>query len=172
MSKFAVVLICLITCSTAFAEHILYVCERPTWGRDEGCGPNKARYTYGFLVDSEDFESVAVPDGSLAGGWEYVYAEARGCDLSRAAREQGKFYITDKGFLFGLGRTGREVELHTDSMNAKLTGSSVKHSPYLTCEEMKGEALSASYKHSFFPRSNNNVRNSPLDPAYTDHTRQ
>ena len=34
------------------AEPVLYVCERPTWGNDEGCGLNKTRFSYTLLVDS------------------------------------------------------------------------------------------------------------------------
>lgn len=148
----------------------MYVCERPTWGNDEGCGPNKTRYTYAFFVDSDDFASVKVSAeaNSRYKGWEYVFAETRGCDLSRASGEQGKYWLTDKGFIFGLGMSGREVELQTTSMNAKILGPSVKNSPYMTCEEVKGETLRAHPElGGVWPRV---VRPTPLDPAPTDHS--
>ena len=145
--------------STAvMAEPVLYICERPTWGNDEGCGPNKTRYSYAFLIDSEDFgaEATGVDSDKLTRA--NVWAETRGCDLSRAPGKEGKYLVTDKGFLFilsGRGGYGREVELHTDSMQAKILGASVKKSPYMSCIEYSGDAAQAPTVPQFysqFPR--------------------
>ena len=171
MSKITIIFLTLINCSTVFAEPILYVCERPTWGKDEGCGPNNTRYTYGFSIDTNVFDLVAVSEKSKSKGWNYVFTETRGCDLSRATGKQGTFWVTDQGFIFRLGRSGREVELHTTSMNAKILGAAVKHSPYMTCEEVKGEKLKV-HPGPWTRPGGFKLQPTILDPQPTDHSDQ
>ena len=52
-----ITMLSLVFSTALLAEPVLYICERPTWGDDEGCGPNKTRYTYAFVIDSEDFST-------------------------------------------------------------------------------------------------------------------
>lgn len=127
MNKTIFAIVFLALCGPLLAEPVLFICERPTWGNDEGCGPNKTRYTYGFLIDDEDFSPEKSADyvGQLTR--PYVCAEARGCDLGRTGRQAGNYLRIDSGFLFRMDY-GREVELHPDTMQAKILGSAVRHS--------------------------------------------
>lgn len=83
-------------CTPLLAEPVMYICERPTWGKDEGCGPNKTRYTYAFVIDSEDYSPQAAGNESGSLSRDYVFTEKRGCDLSRAQGEAGRYRATTR----------------------------------------------------------------------------
>ena len=179
MKNLIITMLSLVFSTALLAEPVLYICERPTWGDDEGCGPNKTRYTYAFVIDSEDF-STKKRNGndSNENTRAYTWAETRGCDLSRSPGKEGQYLVTDKGFMFGMGRRGygREVEMHTDSMQAKLLGASVKNSPFMTCTEYSGEDIQAPSVPKFYSnyRSTEQVQR-PVQPTFnvnSDYQRQ
>ena len=142
MIRLKVIALSLLFCTSVFAEPVMYICERPSWGNAEGCGPNNTRFTYGFLINTERFAQGIDGGGSGAKMWSYVFAENKGCGLDGARGKTAKFRVIDDGFIFGLDHN-RVVELHTVSMEAKIHGTAIKHSPYMTCEEVKGEAIAA-----------------------------
>ena len=43
MKKQIAAILTLALCAPAIAEPVMYVCERPTWGDDEGCGGESRR---------------------------------------------------------------------------------------------------------------------------------
>jgi len=178
MKKLIIAILSLVLSTAVLADPVLYICERPTWGDDEGCGPNKTRYTYAFVIDSEDFSTEKTGNDSNEHTRPYTWAETRGCDLSQSPGKGGQYLVTNKGFLFGMGRYGygREVELHTDSMQAKLLGSSVKNSPYMTCTEYSGEDIQAPSVPNFYNhhRSTEQVQRpvQPTSNVNSDYQRQ
>lgn len=147
MTKFYIALLALVTSATVFAEPIIYICERPAWEGKEGCGPNNTYYTYGFFVDTDNFDHNTDKDSFRYRRPEYVFAGRKGCDLNGARGLEGQFTVTDDGinFWFPLNSTGRGpfalVKLNTISMEATMKG--VRHSTDLACEEVKGEAIKA-----------------------------
>ena len=141
MKKQITFILILSMCAPVMAEPVLYVCERPTWGNDEGCGHNKTRYSYALLIDRQDFSTQQTGAGPDRETREFVFAEARGCDLSRARGTMGRYYRTDKGFYFITESWGRDIELHTDSMQAMLIGAAVKKNPLMTCTEFRGDQI-------------------------------
>lgn len=168
-------LLSLALCVPAVAEPVMYVCERPTWGSHEGCGPNNTRYTYAFLIDDEDYgpeRSVSYEDEVTR---PYAYTETKGCDLSRATGQTGNYLRTDKGFIFGMDY-GREVELHTDPMQAKLLGAAVRHSPYMNCTVYTGDAVQEPTLHNAPPfwQPTHRVQRptSPTNNLNSDYSRQ
>lgn len=175
MKKLIATILALALCGPLVAEPIMFVCERPTWGDDEGCGPNKTRYTYGFLIDDEDFSPERSAAYENKARRPYAYAEARGCDLARTSGKAGEYLRTDKGFLFLLD-FGREVELHPDTMQAKLFGNAVKHSPYMSCTAHVGEDIESisrppSFVH-FLPTHSVQRPTSPTTNPNSDRSRQ
>ena len=144
MSRLTIFLLILFASLPASAETIVYVCERPAWEGVEGCGPNNTYLTYGFWVDTENFDTAADKEKFLYREPKYVYTQFQGCEVEKVYEKQGQFTTTDVGFTFWLGRAvtnSQKVELDTVNMTAKLKGHRIKHSPDLTCEEVRGDAI-------------------------------
>lgn len=144
MSKLIIILLALLSCATASAETIVYICERPAWEGAEGCGVNNTAFTYGFWVETEDFDHNVDKDRLWYNLPKYRYTEHEGCDLKEARGSEGRFTVTDDAIEFWFGKAvsnNRKVELDTISMTAKLTGHRVKHSHDLTCVEVRGDAI-------------------------------
>ena len=144
MSKLTIILLALLACATASADTIVYICERPAWEGVDGCGVNNTAFTYGFWVETEDFDHNVDKDRLWYNLPKYRYIEHEGCDLKEAQGNEGRFTVTDDAIEFWLGKAvsnSRKVELDTIAMTAKLTGHTVKHSHDLSCEEVRGDAI-------------------------------
>ena len=174
MKKQITAVFCLVLCTVAVAEPVMYICERPTWGDDEGCGPNKTRYSYALLVDSDDFSSQETGSDSDTPMRNFMFAEARGCDLSRERGNTGQYFQTERGFLFQTNSWGREIDLHTDTMQAKLFGPGVRQNPYLTCTELRGEETQGLAGAIVLPYFQDPIQypTSPTSNVNSDYSRQ
>lgn len=147
MFKIAAIFLTCTMASTVFAEPIIYICERPAWEGVEGCGLNNTYHTYGFFVDTDDFDHNADKDSFRYKRPKYVFAKRKGCDLEGAQGDTGTFTVVEEGIIFWfelnsmVGGPRSRVDLDTISMTATM--KNVKHSPNLTCEEIKGESIKA-----------------------------
>jgi hypothetical protein len=137
MSKFNIVFMTLIFCSAAFAEPVLYVCERPAWEGKEGCGPNNIYYTYNLFVDTDDFHKDKP---------EYDFQMSKSCDASKAQMWTYTYKVSEETIVFWFNQVpaGRvhsqllsTIKLDRESLKAVL--SKVEHSAELTCRKEKGE---------------------------------
>ena len=123
--------------SVAFAEPVLYVCERPAWEGKEGCGPNNTYYTYNLFVETDDFDTKNPI---------YDFQMGKGCDASKANMWNYHYKVTDEElkFLFNLVPVGavKAQLLSTitiDRKSLKAVMSNVSHSSELTCRQEPGE---------------------------------
>jgi hypothetical protein len=137
MSKFNLVFLTLIFSSVAFAEPVLYVCERPAWGGKEGCGPNNTYYTYNLFVETDDFGKKNPI---------YDFQMKKGCDASKANMWNYNYIVTDETlqFVFNQVPNGAvkaqfisTITLDRDSLKAVMTN--VSQSKELTCRQEPGE---------------------------------
>ncbi len=132
MSKIATLVLTFVFCSTAFAESVLYVCERPAWDGQEGCGPNNTYATYSMLVETEEFGNKHS---------KYDFRMRKGCDASKGRKYKYDYDYNDKTIVFAfnakpaasaMGRAKMStIKLDLDSMEAALSG--VEDSPVLSC---------------------------------------
>ena len=144
MLKTAIALLAVVARASVCAEPIVYICERPAWGDHEGCGPKNTYHTYGFWVDTENFDTAADKATFLYREPKYIYTQFQGCEPEKVYENKGQFTATDTGFTFWLGKAvtnTQKVELDTITMTAQLKGHRIKHNPDLTCEEVKGDAI-------------------------------
>ena len=95
MSRIIIALTSLLVSFSAFAEPLLYVCERPAWGGKTGCGPNDTYDTHTFLVDTLDFDSEDPT---------YVYQGGVGCDVSNKAKYRHQYVVTPETIEFHYAR--------------------------------------------------------------------
>jgi len=131
MLKTLTAILTLTLCSTALAEPILYVCERPAWDGQEGCGLNNTYATYSMLLDTKDFDHKYA---------YYTLRSSKGCDANKGRRQKYRYLANDETISFALDLKSRSsigagrmstIELDLDSMKAVM--SKVKDSPELTC---------------------------------------
>jgi len=137
MSKFNLVFLTLIFSSVAFAEPVLYVCERPAWGGKEGCGPNNTYYTYNLFVETDDFNTKNPI---------YDFQMSKGCDASKANMWNYNYQVNDDTieFLFNQVPNGAVKSqflstIKLDRKTMKAVMSKVSHSSELTCRQEPGE---------------------------------
>jgi len=132
MSRIATLVLTLVFCSTAFAESVLYVCERPAWDGMEGCGPNNTYETYSMSVDTGDFGNKHS---------KYNFRMSKGCDAKKGRRYKYDYNANDETIVFsfnakpssssfGYGKMST-IKLDLDSMKAVMSG--VEDSPVLSC---------------------------------------
>lgn len=132
MSKIATLVLTSVFCTTAFAESIVYVCERPAWDGQEGCGPNNTYATYSMTVDAGDFGNKHA---------KYNFRMSKGCDASKGRRYKYDYNATDKTIVFSFSAKPSSssfgyaklstIKLDLDSMQAVMSG--VEDSPVLSC---------------------------------------
>lgn len=127
----------LIFCSTAFAEPVLYICERPAWEGKDGCGANNTYYTYNFFVETDDFSKK----NPL-----YDLQKRKGCDASKAAMWSNSYRVNEETITFwfkqqpgGSHYNQLTQTIKLDRKTLKAVISKVKHSSELTCRQEKGE---------------------------------
>jgi hypothetical protein len=132
MFRISVLALALAFSSAAFAEPVLYVCERPAWEGKEGCGPNNTYETYSMLVETEDFGSKHA---------KYTLRKSKGCDKDKGSKYKYN-YTADNGTLLfafyakpssaamGQGKKST-IKLDLETMTAVM--SRVKDSPVLSC---------------------------------------
>ena len=130
MSRHIAFLMTLALSTSAFAEPVLYVCERPAWEGKEGCGPNNTYYTYNLLVETRDFDTKRP---------EYEFRMRKGCDASKGRRQSYPYAVLEDEIVFWFKQTANAsnstamptIRLNRESMKAVM--SRVEHSPELTC---------------------------------------
>lgn len=131
MTKLHVLFLTLIFCSSAFAEQIVLICERPAWEGEEGCGPNNTYETYRFFVDTDDFDKK--------GGASCGYQRVKGCDLSKAPKQvRSKYAVSEDAFLFHDRSISpwRTIRVDRESLEAVLSVEATR-SPNLKCHEVE-----------------------------------
>ncbi len=131
MSKILTVILTLSFCSIALAEPVLYVCERPAWDGEKGCGPNNTYATYSMQVETDEFDN------------KYSYYEFRGskgCDANKGRRYKYnykangdviQFAFKAKPYSSMYSNQVSTITLDLDSMKAVM--SRVEDSPELSC---------------------------------------
>lgn len=129
MSRHIALLMTLALSSTAFAEPVLYVCERPAWEGKEGCGPNNTYYTYNLLVETRNFDDKNPM---------YTFQMRKGCDASKGRKHRYRYAVNDDAFLFWFKPNPNShasvmptIKLDRQSMKAVM--SNVDDSPELSC---------------------------------------
>ena len=137
MTKVHVFFLSLIFCSSAFAEQIVLVCERPAWDDKESCGPNNTYETYRLSFETDDFDKI--------GGATYGFQRAKGCDASKATKVRNKFTVTEDTVQFQIvDKTPIGlISVDRETLNGTLSGRTTRN-PDLTCnvEEGSSEAWS------------------------------
>jgi hypothetical protein len=138
MTKFQIVFLALTLSFSAFAEPVVYVCERPAWEGVKSCGPNNTYYTYAFHVDTDDL--VLNKDDPKYDRPTYAFQMRKGCDVSKGGKFGYYYSVTNESLTFwiNLAPTGRlysgifsRVKLNRENLTAVMDG--VKKSPFLTC---------------------------------------
>ena len=117
-------------CSMAFADPVLYVCERPAWDGVKGCGPNNTYATFKLLVETNDFEKKHS---------KYTFRGSKGCNADRGRRYKYAYKANGSSIKFAFnprpGSSGTlqqsTITLDLDSMKALMSG--VEESPELMC---------------------------------------
>ena len=130
MSRILTAIFTLMFCSIAFADPVLYVCERPAWDGEDGCGPNNTYATYKLLVETNDFNKKHST---------YTFRGSKGCDADRGRRYKYAYKANGDTIKFAFnprpGSSGTvkmsTITLDLDSMKAIMSG--VKESPELMC---------------------------------------
>lgn len=130
MSRVLIAILTFTFCSVAFADPVLYVCERPAWDGVEGCGPNNTYATYKLLVETKDFEKKYS---------KYTFRGSKGCNADRGRRYKYDYRANGETIKFAFnprpGSTNTTqmstITLNLDSMRAVMSG--VKESPELMC---------------------------------------
>lgn len=137
MSKFNLVFLLLFFCSAAFAEPVLYVCERPAWEGVESCGPNNTYFTYNLFLDTDDFDkSKPVYDLQMN----------KGCDASDAKMWNYNYTVDEKTINFLVDPAPSTAvnyqmlaTLTLDRETLKAIMTNVEFGRELTCREEPGE---------------------------------
>ena len=128
--KFLVSLATVVFCTSALAESELYVCERPTWGGHDGCGPNDTYSTHTFKVDTKDFDDEKP---------EYIYQGGKGCDVSRKSTYRYRYRVEDDEIIFSFARLPHNprnklwTTMTVDRGDLTAVMSGVDDSPNLQC---------------------------------------
>jgi len=130
MSRILIAILTFSFCSIAFADPVLYVCERPAWDGEDGCGPNNTYATYKLLVNTNDFNKKYS---------KYTFRGSKGCNANRGHRYKYAYRANGHTIKFGFdpspGSTGSvqmsTITLDLDSMKAVMSG--VNESPELVC---------------------------------------
>ena len=128
--KTLVTIATLVFCTSALAESVLYVCERPAWGDHEGCGPNNTYSTHTFKVDTKDFGD----DKPI-----YVYQGGKGCDVSRKEKLRYRYRVDEGEIVFSFAllphnprnKLWTTITVDRDDLSAVMSG--VDDSPRLQC---------------------------------------
>ncbi|MDH4020485.1 MAG: hypothetical protein OEU84_12880 [Xanthomonadales bacterium] len=137
MSKLKLAFFTLFFCSAAFAEPVLYVCERPAWEGVESCGPNNTYMTYSMFVDTDDFDKRKPV---------YDLKMHKGCDLSEADMWNYNYKVNEKTISFLVDPAPRiavnyqmlsTIILDRETLKAVMTN--VEFGKELTCREEPGE---------------------------------
>ena len=129
MYRHIVFLTTLVLCSTAFAEPLLYVCERPAWEGKEGCGPNNTYYTYNLQVETLEFDDRDPL---------YTFQMRKGCDASKGRKQRYHYKANGDAILFWFKQNPNAsttvmptIKLDRNTMKAVMSG--VRNSPELSC---------------------------------------
>ena len=150
MTKLHLVLLTLIFCSSAFAEQIVLVCERPAWDDKEGCGPNNTYETYRLSVETDDFNKK--------GGATYGLQIAKGCDASKATKVRNKYTVTEDTVKFNIESPYNIIAVDRESLNGTLRSGRTTRSPNLTCDVEEGGSEAWSKGGSkWYPSRNPNI---------------
>jgi hypothetical protein len=134
MKKLLTLIAALAFCSSAFAESLLYVCERPAWDGKDGCGPNNTYATYTMRVDTRDFDDEEPV---------YVFQGGKGCDVSKKTSYRYHFIVKPETLTFKFAQLPKAprdklwtaIKLDRETMKAEL--AKVDHSSELTCRVEK-----------------------------------
>ncbi len=137
MKKLLTLTATLVFCTSAFAESLLYVCERPAWEGKDGCGPNNTYATYTMRVDTRDFDDEEPV---------YVFQAGKGCDVSKKTKYRHLYEVTPEAITFNfaeLPKAPRDklwTTITVDRETMKGVLANAKHSPELACrvEEVSG----------------------------------
>jgi len=130
MPRISVLLMTLAFCSTAMADPVTYICERPAWDGKKGCGPNDTYYTYRLQLDTKDFEHENP---------EYTFQRKKGCDASKGVKHRYHYSVDDETIAFKFRKEPRSVSTSTwsviymDRETLKATMTRVEDSPNLVC---------------------------------------
>jgi hypothetical protein len=129
MPKILTAILVLAFCSTALADPVKYVCERPAWDGVNGCGPNNTYETYSMSMNTDDFDNKSP---------RYTLRTAKGCNADKGRRYKYNYKANGEKITFAFnpnpGSTylrQRTIKLDLDSMTAIL--SNVEDSPELSC---------------------------------------
>jgi len=130
MPRILVIFLTLAFCSTAMADPLTYICERPAWDGKEGCGPNNTYYTYRLQLDTKDFDNKDP---------RYVFQMKKGCDASKGSKKRYHYVVSDETLAFKFKRIAHTssntsmsvIYLDRETLKAKM--SNVEDSPNLTC---------------------------------------
>lgn len=131
MTKLHIFFLILIFCSSAFADPIVYICERPAWEGVEGCGPDSTYSTYKLSVETDDFGKRKPI---------YGFQVAKGCDASKGARVRRNYEVNEESITFKYYLSPQKpatIKLDRESMKAVL--SRVTKSPELSCRMEEGD---------------------------------
>ena len=116
-------------CSTALADPVKYVCERPAWDGVQGCGPNNTYETYSMLLDTNDFDYQSS---------RYTLRSAKGCNADKGRRYKYQYKANGTKITFAFNPNPGSsylrqstIKLDLDSMKAVL--GNVEESPELSC---------------------------------------
>ena len=130
MPRIFVILMTLAFCSTAMADPVTYICERPAWEGKKGCGANNTYYTYRLQLDTKDFEHKSP---------EYIFQMKKGCDASKGVKQRYHYAVNDDTIAFKFMKSPRSPStsawsvIYMDRDTLKATMSNVKDSPDLVC---------------------------------------
>jgi len=143
--KLSTFFLMLTLCSPALADPIVYVCERPAWEGEKGCGPNNTYYTYAFHVETDDL--LLTKDDPKYKRPTYAFQMSKSCDVSRGSRRGYFFSVAEESLTFwvnlnpaGASYAGSwsKVKLDRENMTAVMDG--VKKSPFLNCRKEESES--------------------------------
>ena len=129
MPKVPTAILVLALCSTALADPVKYVCERPAWDGVNGCGPNNTYETYSMLLNTDDFDNRSP---------RYTLRSAKGCNADKGRRFKYNYYANGERITFAFNPNPGSpylrqstIKLDLDSMKAVL--SDVTDSQELSC---------------------------------------
>ena len=130
MSRLLTLVSVLLISSTAFAEQLLYVCERPVWDGTEGCGPNNTHSTYSFQVETRDYRDENP---------EYILRAGKGCEVSNKQPHSYVYHVEPEALKFEFAnlpnaprnKLWRSITIDLNTMKGHL--SDVDHGSELVC---------------------------------------
>jgi hypothetical protein len=130
MLRIPTVILTLAFCSTALADPVLYVCERPVWDGHEGCGQNNTYATYSILYDTRDINKKYS---------KYTFRGSKGSDAKKGRRYTYRYKANGEKMIFAFSANPTStntaqmstITVDLDSMKGVMSG--VKDSPEMTC---------------------------------------